>query len=105
MSWVFLAAAGILETVWAVCLKYSDGFTHLVPSVLTVLGMAASFVCLSLALKQLPLGSAYAIWTGIGTIGTFAAGIVLFRETANPLQLLCIGLIAAGIVGLRLLAA
>ena len=105
MQWLYLIAAGILETGWAVCLKYSQGFTKPIPSILTVLGMIASFLLLSLALRQLPLGSAYAIWTGIGTVGTFLLGILLFREAVSLPQLLCVALILCGIVGLKLLTA
>ena len=104
MNWIFLAVAGVLETFWAVCLKYSHGFTKPLPSVLTVAGMAASFYFLSLSLKHLPLGTAYAVWTGIGTVGTFLLGIILFRESVGIPQILCVGLIVAGIVGLRLLS-
>lgn len=104
MNWIFLVVAGILETFWAVCLKYSNGFTKPLPSVLTVAGMIASFYFLSLSLRHLPLGTAYAVWTGIGTVGTFLLGIILFRESVGIPQILCVGLIVAGIVGLRLLS-
>lgn len=104
MEWIFLALAGVLETGWAVGLKYSLGFTRLVPSVFTVLGMIASFYCLSLALKSLPLGTAYAIWTGIGTVGTVALGTVLFQESMDAWRLVCIGFIVIGIVGLKIIS-
>ena len=96
MKWLVLITAGLLETGWAVGLKYSQGFTKLVPSILTVIGMIASFYFLSLALKSLPLGTAYAIWTGIGAIGTVVLGIILFKEPANMIRLICIGFILKG---------
>lgn len=104
MHWFFLIIAGLFETCWAVSLKYSQGFTKLVPSIITVAGMVASFYFLSLALKDLPLGTAYAIWTGIGTVGTLILGIFLFRESISLPQILCVCLIIVGIVGLKLLA-
>ena len=102
MAWVWLTVAGLLEVVWAVGLKYTDGFSRLGPTVLTVASMALSLALLGLALKTLPLGTAYAIWTGIGTIGTAALGMALFGESADAPRLLCIGLIVAGIAGLKL---
>ncbi|SHH52713.1 quaternary ammonium compound-resistance protein SugE [Sporobacter termitidis DSM 10068] len=102
MKWLFLIIAGICEVGWAIGLKYSQGFTKLVPSVLTVSGMIASFYFLSIALKELPLGTAYAIWTGIGTIGTVILGIVLFKEPIDIIRLICIGFIVTGIIGLKL---
>ena len=102
MVWIVLLFAGLFEVVWAVGLKYTDGFTRLWPTVGTVVAMAVSFGLLSQAMKQLPLGTAYAIWTGIGAVGTALVGIVLFGESANPARLACIGLIAAGIIGLKL---
>ena len=104
MKWLYLVIAGIFETCWAVSLKHTEGFSKLWPSVITVAGMAASFYFLSLALKELPLGTAYAIWTGIGTVGTLILGAVLFRETITLPQILCVALIAAGIIGLKLSA-
>lgn len=104
MQWIVLVIAGLLETFWAVCLKYSEGFTKLAPSILTVAGMIASFYLLSLSLKQLPLGTAYAVWTGIGTVGTLFVSIFLFREPVSVLQVLCVSLIVIGIVGLKLLS-
>lgn len=104
MKWLYLVIAGIFETGWAVSLKHTEGFSKLWPSVITVLGMAASFYFLSLALKDLPLGTAYAIWTGIGTVGTLILGAVLFREAITLPQILCVALIAAGIIGLKLSA-
>ena len=105
MAWIILLLAGLTEVGWAVGLKYTEGFTRLVPSVLTVICMAASLGLLGLALKTLPIGTAYAVWTGIGTIGTALLGIVLFGESAGALRLACIGLIVAGIVGLKLVSA
>src|ERR1043165_9739223 len=102
MPWVWLIIAGILEIAWAVGLKYADGFSRLWPSVVTVLLMLASFWCLAQAVRGLPLGTSYAIWTGIGAVGTAAFGIVLLREPATVPRLLSIGLIVAGIVGLKL---
>ena len=104
MKWLVLVIAGIFEVWWAVGFKYSEGFTKLVPSVLTVIGMIASFYFLSLALKELPLGTAYAIWTGIGTIGTVILGVFLFKEPIDFVRLVCIGFIVAGIIGLKLVS-
>ena len=104
MHWMLLFIAGLLEITWAVGLKYTEGFTKLGPSVVTILGTIASFYFLSLALRHLPLGTAYAIWTGIGTIGTVILGIILFKEALDPLRLLCIGMIVTGIVGLKLVS-
>jgi quaternary ammonium compound-resistance protein SugE len=102
MSWFYLSIAGLLEVAWAVGLKYSHGFTRLWPSAFTLVTMAGSVGMLGLALRQLPLGTAYAIWTGIGTIGTAVAGMVMLGEPAGALRLGSIALIAAGIVGLKL---
>jgi quaternary ammonium compound-resistance protein SugE len=102
MPWIWLIIAGILEVAWAVGLKYADGFTRPVPSVVTVLLLLGSFICLAQAVKVIPLGTSYAIWTGIGAVGTAIAGMVLFREPATAARLACIVLIVAGIVGLRL---
>ena len=104
MKWLFLIIAGVCEVGWAAGLKYSQGLTRLVPSILTISGMIASFYFLSLALKELPLGTAYAIWTGIGTVGTVILGIILFKEPIDAIRLVCIGLIVTGIVGLKLVA-
>ena len=104
MAWTYLFFAGLFEIGWAIGLKYTHGFTRLMPTVLTVGSMAVSLGLLGLALKSLPLGTAYAIWTGIGTIGTAILGIVLFGEPATALRLACIGLIVAGIVGLKLVS-
>lgn len=102
MSWMILLAAGLFEIGWAVGLKYTEGFTRLWPSVGTVLSMIVSLGLLGLALRSLPLGTAYAVWTGVGTVGTALLGIMLFAEPATALRLACIGLIVAGIVGLKL---
>jgi len=102
MSWFYLVIAGLLEVAWAVGLKYTNGFSRLWPSVFTLVAMAGSVGMLGLALRQLPLGTAYAVWTGIGTIGTAIMGMVLLGEPAGALRLFCIALIAAGIVGLKL---
>lgn len=87
---------------WAIGLKYSEGFTKLLPSFFTVIGMIASFYFLSLALRDLPLGTAYAIWTGIGAVGTVVMGIILFKEPADFMRLICIGVILIGIIGLKI---
>lgn len=99
--WIWLGLAGLLEVCWAVGLKYTEGFTRAAPTAATVALMIASFWCLAQAVRGLPLGTSYAIWTGIGAVGTAVLGIVLFREPATVARLLCIGLIVAGIVGLR----
>lgn len=104
MAWLVLFAAGLMEVGWAVGLKYTEGFTRLWPSVGTVAAMAVSLALLGLALKTLPLGTAYAVWTGIGSVGTVLVGIWLLGESADPLRLGCIALILAGIVGLKLTA-
>jgi quaternary ammonium compound-resistance protein SugE len=103
MSWAYLVIAGLLEVGWAVGLKYTEGFTRLWPSVLTLGTMAGSVGMLGLALRALPLGTAYAVWTGIGTVGTAVFGMVMLGEPAGALRLLSIGLIVAGIAGLKLL--
>jgi quaternary ammonium compound-resistance protein SugE len=102
MAWVYLCIAGLFEIGWAIGLKYTDGFTRLVPSVLTGVCMLISIVLLGLALKTLPVGTGYAVWTGIGAIGTAVLGIWLFAEPATALRLASIGLILAGLVGLKL---
>jgi quaternary ammonium compound-resistance protein SugE len=102
MAWIVLVLAGLFEVGWAVGLKYTDGLTRPLPTALTVLAMAVSLALLGLALKTLPLGTAYAVWTGIGAVGTALLGIWLFGEPAAALRLACIGLIVAGIVGLKL---
>ena len=105
MKWIMLTLAGVLEVTWACAMKYSEGFTRLVPSVITTVGYIASAVFLSLALKELPLGTAYAMWTGFGIVGTSLLGILLFHENLTLPQVLCILLIVGGIVGLKLIPA
>lgn len=104
MAWLLLAVAGLFEIGWAVGLKYTDGFTRLWPSVWTGLAMVVSVVLLALAVRTLPIGTAYAVWTGIGAAGTAILGIYLFGEPATALRLACIALIVAGIVGLKLVS-
>ncbi len=101
-AWPALVLAGLFEIGWALGLKYSDGFTKLVPSVLTVLGALASFWLLSHAMKTLPVGTAYAVWVGIGTVGTATLAVMLFDEPVNAMRIAGIGLIVAGIVALKL---
>ena len=103
MHWVMLLLAGLLEVGWATAMKLSDGFTKLLPTVVTAVGYLLSAVFLALALNKLPLGTAYAMWTGFGIIGTSLLGVLLFRETLSIPQLVCILVIAAGIAGLKLL--
>lgn len=102
MAWVYLLLAGLLETVWAVGLKWSDGFSRIGPSIFTVVSMIASFWLLAVALRSLPLGTAYAVWTGIGATCTAIIGIAFLGESKDVLRLFCLGLIVAGIVGLKL---
>ena len=102
MAWAVLFVAGLCEIGWAVGLKYTEGFQRLWPTVWTVGAMVISIWLLGVALRALPLGTAYAIWTGIGTAGTAVLGIILFGESADPLRIACICLIVAGIVGLKL---
>ena len=102
MNWVILFIAGLLEIGWAIGLKYTDGFTRLWPTVGTVASMTLSVVLLGMAMKTLPVGTAYAIWVGIGAVGTAILGIYLFNEPANAGRLISLGLILAGIVGLKL---
>lgn len=102
MAWVILIVAGLFEIGWAVGLKYTEGFTRLWPSVATAAAMIVSLVLLGLALKDLPIGTAYAVWTGVGAVGTAILGIYLFGDPANFARLACIGLIVAGIIGLKL---
>lgn len=101
MAWVCLFIAGILEIVWAACLKFSQGFTHVGWSAATIVGVVASFVFLAQATKTLPLGTAYGIWTGIGALGAVVVGVVLFKEPASAARLFFAALLLAGIVGLK----
>lgn len=103
MAWFFLTLAGFFEIVWAIALKYSEGFSKLWPSIITVVGMAISIYFLALALKTLPLGVAYSVWTGIGAIGTVILGMILFEESKEVLKIVFILMIVAGIVGLKLI--
>jgi len=104
MSWVYLLVAGLFEIGWAIGLKYTNGFTRLVPTVLTAISMAISLGLLGLALKTLPVGTAYAVWTGVGAVGTAILGIYLLGEPATAGRLVCIGLIVSGIVGLKVVS-
>ncbi|WP_315852339.1 quaternary ammonium compound efflux SMR transporter SugE [Rhodopirellula europaea] len=102
MAWGYLLIAGLLEIGWAVGLKYTDGFSRPMPTVITIVIMIASFFTLSLALREIPLGTGYAVWTGIGAVGTATAGMILFGESKDAIRLACIAVIVAGIVGLKL---
>ena len=104
MAWVYLAIAGVFEIVWAIALKYADGFTKLWPSAVAIVGMILSVILLELSLRDLPVGTAYAVWTGIGTVGAAVLGMILFQEPATAVRLGCIGLIVCGIAGLKLFA-
>ena len=104
MKWFYLFIAGALEITWAITMKMSDGFTVLIPAVITGIGYIASAVFLSVALKQLPLGTAYALWTGMGIVGTSVLGVFLFQEKLTVPQVICVMLIVVGIAGLKLLA-
>jgi quaternary ammonium compound-resistance protein SugE len=102
MAWIYLFVAGLFETAWAIGLKYSAGFTKLGPSVLTIVAMIVSLYLLALALRTLPVGTGYAVWTGIGTVGAALLGIFLFNESREIPRIFCILLIVAGIIGLKL---
>jgi quaternary ammonium compound-resistance protein SugE len=104
MAWGILLFAGLLEIGWAVGLKYTDGFTRLWPTIGTGAALIASVLLLGVALRTLPLGTAYAVWTGIGTVGTAILGIILFQEPATAMRLVCIALIVSGIIGLKLVS-
>lgn len=101
MAWVYLTVAGLFEVGWAIGLKYSDGFSKPLPSILTAVAMAISLWLLSLAMKSIPVGTAYAVWTGIGAVGVAVLGMVLFGESREILRVVCLFLIVAGIVGLK----
>ena len=105
MAWIYLSFAGLLEVAWAIGLKYTEGWTRLYPSLLTAAAMVASFYFLSLAVKTLPIGTAYAVWTGIGTVGAALLGMLIFGESHEFSKIVCIVLIVTGIVGLKLIAA
>jgi len=105
MAWVYLVIAGLFECGWAIGLKYTDGFTKIVPTGLTVAAMGISFWLLALAMKTIPIGTAYAIWTGIGAVGVAILGMILFDESRDIIRILCLGLIVAGIIGLKLFSA
>ncbi|MGC7402428.1 quaternary ammonium compound efflux SMR transporter SugE [Pandoraea pneumonica] len=105
MAWILLVFAGLLEVAWAVGLKYTQGFSRLVPSVFTIASMVGSVWLLALAVRTLPLGTAYAIWTGIGAVGAFILGIILFGESASAARIASVTLILAGLVGLKLTTA
>ena len=102
MNWIYLSIAGLFEIAWAIGLKYTEGWTRLVPSIVTAALMIASFYFLSLAVRTLPIGTAYAVWTGIGTVGAAILGMALFDEPRDAIRILCIALIIAGIAGLKL---
>jgi quaternary ammonium compound-resistance protein SugE len=102
MSWTYLIIAGLLEIIWAIGLKYTEGFSKLVPSVITIIAMIASVIFLAIALKTIPVGTGYAVWTGIGAVGTAILGIILFAEPATAARIGCIALIVAGIIGLKI---
>lgn len=104
MAWTYLVVAGLFECFWAIGLKYTYGFTKLIPSLLTVSSMAISFLLLSVAMKTIPVGTAYAVWTGIGAVGVAIMGMVLFGESRDILRIMCLLLIVAGIVGLKLVS-
>ena len=101
-GWLALLGAGLLEVAWALGLKYSDGFTRFWPSAMTLVAILMSFGLMALALRSLPFGTAYAVWTGIGAAGSIIAGMLLFRESADPMRILCLTLIVAGMIGLKL---
>jgi quaternary ammonium compound-resistance protein SugE len=101
LAWFYLLLAGLAEIGWAIGLKYTEGFTRPVPTLLTVAGMSVSFYLLSLAMRAIPLGTAYAVWTGIGAVGTVILGMALFGESRDPARLGCIALIVAGVLGLK----
>ncbi|MFU0910793.1 quaternary ammonium compound efflux SMR transporter SugE [Kluyvera intermedia] len=104
MPWLILFVAGLLEVVWAVGLKYTHGFSRLVPSVITVVAMVVSMAMLSWAMKSLPVGTAYAVWTGIGAVGAAITGILLLGESASPMRIASLALIVLGIIGLKISA-
>ena len=104
MAWVYLIIAGLFECGWAIGLKYTEGFTRLTPSILTVAAMAISFWLLSIAMKSIPVGTAYAVWTGIGAVGVAIMGMILFGESRDVLRIISLVLIVSGIIGLKLVS-
>ena len=102
MAWIYLFIAGLFEIGWAIGLKYTDGFTKLVPSIMTIIGMVLSFYFLSVSLKSIPIGTAYGVWTGIGAVGTAILGIILFGESKELVRIFFIMLIVIGIIGLKI---
>jgi len=104
MAWAYLIVAGLFEIVWAIALKYADGFTRLWPSAIAIVGMIVSVILLELSMRDLPVGTAYAVWTGIGTVGAAILGMVLFNEPATAVRIACVGLIVCGIAGLKIFA-
>ncbi len=102
MHWIILVIAGLFETGWAIGIKYTEGFTKLVPSILTAVSMAISVYLLSVALKEIPIGTGYAVWTGIGAVGTAVLGMILFDESKDIARIICILLIVSGIIGLKI---
>ncbi len=102
MAWTLLVLAGLMEIGWAIGLKYTEGFSRLWPSIFTAAAMLLSIVLLGMAVKSIPIGTAYAVWTGIGAVGTVILGIVLFHEPATALRLACVAMIVGGIVGLKI---
>ena len=102
MAWIYLTVAGLFEIAWAIGLKYTDGFTRLLPSLWTVASMILSIVLLGLALRTLPVGTAYAVWTGIGAVGSIVVGMLVYSEPTDPVRIICLTLIVAGMVGLKL---
>ena len=104
MAWIYLLVAGLFECGWAIGLKYTDGFTKLIPSLLTVSAMVISFWLLSAAMKTIPVGTAYAVWTGIGAVGVAILGMLLFGESRDVMRVICLLLIVSGIVGLKLVS-
>lgn len=104
VAWLLLILAGLFEVAWVVGLKYTDGFTRLIPSLLTAVAVIVSMTLLGLAARSLPIGTAYAVWTGIGTVGAVLLGILLFGDSANSLRLACIALVLIGVIGLKLVS-
>lgn len=102
MAWLILFAAGLLETAWAICLKYTDGLTRLVPSTITLVLVLVSLYMLSLSLRHIPVGTAYAVWSGIGAAGTVVIGILVYAEPLSWPRMICVGLILIGIIGLKI---